>query len=414
MLAEHPDTADMKVTWIIPDTYGFLVDELECLSERLESIRVLSGTSVPPAVRERLAKVEIHACPEESLWSSAPKRQLGMRLARIHGWRRVLTSGWHTRKIAGVYNRLLRLESEAPSDVIHSHFAHPGGIGGWLAPGAGQVLTLRGYDILTTGRYGSLWNPFFRKNLLHFFQKNGIVTAGSGFSALRARQILGSSADIRFLKQGLTRVSFQPAGQYSRASLGIPEDAVVLVSVGNLVEVKNHELLLKAFAEIRATRQCAMRLLICGEGSLKASLVRLGESLGLGDDIRFLGKFSREELTDIYGLSDLLVHTSMSEGFGNVILEAMLHRLFVVASPVGVAPDVIRHGENGFLPLLGDKESWVCCLQEALERLPSFDTAREANRKLVMEEFTMERRIDGFVALYQEAIRTKSRANTDA
>jgi glycosyltransferase involved in cell wall biosynthesis len=126
-------------------------------------------------------------------------------------------------------------------------------------------------------------------------------------------------------------------------------------------------------------------------------------ALGIADRVHFMGRLPRGELSDLYALGDVLVHTSLSEGFGSIILEAMLKRLLVVASPVGIAPDLIQHRENGFLPALGDRRSLVDSLSEAIGRLPLFGAALDANRDVVLAGFDMDRRIDGYMALYEEA-----------
>lgn len=178
----------------------------------------------------------------------------------------------------------------------------------------------------------------------------------------------------------------------------------MLVSVGNLIEVKNPRFLLEVFAKLVLSQEPGdLHLLVCGGGPLREELKRKAGDLGIAGCVHFLGKLPREELTDIYLLSDIFVHPSLSEGFGNVILEAMLHRLLVVASQVGVAPDLIRHGENGYLALPGDRAEWLRALGEALDRLSVFDQAREENRRAVIEHYAMERRIDAYLAIYEEA-----------
>jgi glycosyltransferase involved in cell wall biosynthesis len=399
----------MKVTWLVPDVYGFLLDEIESLRAHLKSLRVISGCPVPQQVRQRFPHVEFHDCPEQPLLPFGTCSHLFLSMAKIHGWRRLVTSRWHTRKIAGMYKVLLLEESRERSDVIHSHFAYPGGIGGTAYPAAAQVLTLRGYDILTTGSYGSLWNPFFRKNLMHSFGEGIPVTCGTRYSAHRARQILGSRADIRFLSQGLPSFSFQPAYKYTRRSLGIPDDAIVLLSVGNLVQVKNLQFLLQVFAKLIEQSKTRPFLVLCGDGPLAPQLKAFATSQGIANYVRFLGRLPRGELTDIFELSNLLVHTSMSEGFGNVIPEAMLHRLLVVASPVGVAPELICHGENGYLPELGDLRSWTTSLKQALAHVGDFKQKAEANRKTVLDRHSMDARIEGFVRIYLEVLERKRR-----
>lgn len=400
----------MRVTWIVPDTYGFLVDELKELSRSVAEIRVLSSEPAEPSVLEGLPGVDFHHCREKSLIRARFPNGGAKKLRRLHSFRRLLGSRWHIRKIVGIYEVLHRLESERPSHIVHSHFAHPGGLGGTLFPNVAQVLTLRGYDILTTGNYGSLWNPFYRNNLIDAFKSGIPVTCGSHYSAHRARQILGSEADIRHLPEGLPAFDFKSLGRHSRSSLGIQPDAVVLMSAGNLVGVKNPALLLRSFAGLLEQQEIPLVLLICGDGPLKARLEMEARSLGIENQVKFLGRLPREELSDIFELADIFTHTSMSEGFGNVIPEAMLHRLLVVASPVGVAPELIRHGENGYLPELGDLSSWVHWLGVAVGRVGAFQGQAEENYNLVIKRHSMERRIEGFLGIYEEVLRTRSKA----
>lgn len=392
----------MKITWIIPEPYGFLLDELEVLSGRLAGIRVLSGVRISSEVRERLPRVEFHDAPEDSFLPAAAACLSSRWLLEGHGALGIVRGGWHTRKISGIYRVLNRLENVEPSSVIHSHFAHPGGVGGSLVAGTPQIVTLRGYDILTTGSYGSLWNPFYRRNLVRAFGRGATVTAGSSYSFHRARQILGPDANVRLLYEAIVPESFVAANVHTRASIGLPADAVVLVAVGNLVEVKNHRMLVECLPLIieRATR--SVHLLICGDGPLEGPLRAQVLELGLSDQVHFMGRLPRTELTDLYSLGDILVHTSLSEGFGNIILEAMLSRLLVVASPVGVAPDVIRHRENGYLPMLGVKTSLVESVLEAIDRFSAMDLVLESNREEVLAKYGMRSRIDSYLSLYQE------------
>jgi glycosyltransferase involved in cell wall biosynthesis len=393
----------MRVTWIIPEPYGFLVDELQALSGRLAGIRVLCSTPIPIAIRDRLPRVAFHECPESAfiplLASCGPFRSL----VRSRGWLGILRNGWHVRKIAGIYKTLNRLEEADPSSLIHSHFAHPAGLGGSLLGNVPQLVTLRGYDILTTGSYGSLWNPFYRRNLIDAFAEGGVVTTGSSHSLQRARQILGPNADLKFLPEAIVTDSFVPSGVHTRESLGLAPDAVVLLTVGNLVPVKNHQMLLDSLKDVLPRCRRPLHLLVCGDGPLESVLSQQAMALGIADRVHFMGRLPRGELSDLYALGDVLVHTSLSEGFGSIILEAMLKRLLVVASPVGIAPDLIQHRENGFLPALGDRRSLVDSLSEAIGRLPLFGAALDANRDVVLAGFDMDRRIDGYMALYEEA-----------
>jgi glycosyltransferase involved in cell wall biosynthesis len=162
---------------------------------------------------------------------------------------------------------------------------------------------------------------------------------------------------------------------------------------------------------VRLQAKPDLHLILCGEGVLRGELQRITSELGIAERVHFLGLIPREELTDILLLSNLFLHPSLSEGFGNVILEAMLHKLVVVSSPVGVGPDVIRHGENGYLALPGDRVEWLDALNNALQRLPDFNQAADANRRTVVEHYSMEARIDDYIEIYEQASRNQARGS---
>ncbi|WP_417860048.1 glycosyltransferase family 4 protein [Winogradskyella sediminis] len=393
----------MIITWIIPDTYGFLVDELEELATRNVTIRVLTGKPIPEQVIERLPTVSFYYCKNQSLVLASLYNRLFDPLWQFYKWKLPLYR-YHTEPIAGVYKILEKLEAEQPSDIIHSHFAYPGGIGGTLLKQVPQILTLRGYDILTTGNYGSLWNFFFRQNLINSYAKQGVITGGSQFTVNRTRQILGADANIKWVKQGLAATTFEVAKVHTKASLNIKIEDTVLLAVGNLVEVKNYKLLLQVIAKFPESIKSHLKLVICGDGPLRQALENQSQALGISENVMFMGRLNRSELTDVFELADIFVHSSMSEGFGNVILEAMLFKLLVVASPVGVAADIIQHQKNGFLPDLGDKDSWLKSLMRAISQKDKFKEVLKTNRDLVLNEFGMDKRIDAFLNLYNEVI----------
>lgn len=392
----------MVITWIIPDTYGFLVDELEELATRNVTIRVLTGKPIPEQVIERLPTVSFYYCKNQSLVLASLNNRLFNPLWQFYKWR-LPRYRYHTDPIAGVYKVLIQLERKQPSDIIHSHFAYPGGIGGMLLKQVPQILTLRGYDILTTGNYGSLWNFFFRQNLINSYAKQGVITGGSRFTVNRAKQILGADADIRMIKQGLAATTFEVAKVHTKASLNIKTEDTVLLAVGNLVEVKNYKLLLQVIAKFPESIKSHLKLVICGDGPLRQALENQSQALGIRENVMFMGRLNRSELTDVFELADIFVHSSMSEGFGNVILEAMLFKLLVVASPVGVAADIIQHQKNGFLPELADKTSWSEHLLKAINDKAHYADVLEQNRNIVLREYGMDKRIDAYMKLYKAA-----------
>lgn len=103
-----------------------------------------------------------------------------------------------------------------------------------------------------------------------------------------------------------------------RRKYHIPQDAVLLLSVGELSRRKNHQLVIKALAELGRTDICYV---ICGQGALKHQLMRQAEALGISRQIRMPGFV--ENVADFYQAADLFVFPSLQEGLPVALLEAL-------------------------------------------------------------------------------------------
>lgn len=114
-----------------------------------------------------------------------------------------------------------------------------------------------------------------------------------------------------------------------RRKYHIPQDAVLLLSVGELSRRKNHQLVIKALAELGRTDICYV---ICGQGALKHQLMRQAEALGISRQIRMPGFV--ENVADFYQAADLFVFPSLQEGLPVALLEAMAAGLACVVSDI--------------------------------------------------------------------------------
>lgn len=114
-----------------------------------------------------------------------------------------------------------------------------------------------------------------------------------------------------------------------REELGIPEDAFVFVSVGELNENKNHRTVIRAFAKTDMTNSY---YLICGEGKLRQEHLKLAEELGVSDRVRFLG--FRTDVSEILRACDCFVFSSFREGLSVSLMEAMAAGLPCIASRI--------------------------------------------------------------------------------
>jgi glycosyltransferase involved in cell wall biosynthesis len=138
-----------------------------------------------------------------------------------------------------------------------------------------------------------------------------------------------------------------------RRSLGLQPDDFVIVSVSRLIQGKGHEFLLRAAAPVLA-RNGRARLLIVGEGNLRAGLQAQAAGLSIQDRVHFAGHQHKEGVAACLGISNLFCLFSDYENYSNAALEAMSCGLPVLASRVGGFPLQIEQGINGYLVDRGD------------------------------------------------------------
>ncbi|MGB1285767.1 MAG: glycosyltransferase [Aggregatilineales bacterium] len=119
--------------------------------------------------------------------------------------------------------------------------------------------------------------------------------------------------------------------------------------VGRLAANKGILILLDAIAKVRRTHP-EITLAIRGDGDLKTQIDEFITEHDLSQNIRFLPRVSDDDaLTRLYNQANMLVCASTVEGGPRVTVEAMACGIPVISTPVGIMPEVIQHGENGFL-----------------------------------------------------------------
>lgn len=164
-----------------------------------------------------------------------------------------------------------------------------------------------------------------------------------------------------------------------------------ILAVGSLKRAKNHALLIRAFAQLAATRPA--KLMILGEGELRRELEELARSLGVGDRVLMPG-FAADPWP-YYASAGLFVLSSDFEGFGNVLVEAMHAGLPVVSTncPAGPA-EILGHGRYGTLVPCGDADLLASAIAEAIDR--KFDASLLKQRA---QEFRPERAVESYLRL---------------
>lgn len=233
------------------------------------------------------------------------------------------------------------------------------------------------------------------------------------------RKVEASAATICVSDHGRSQcMMFAPPGHWGRlhvvrcgldaAFLDAPPvplpETNQLVCVGRLSPEKGQLLLVDAVAELRAGGVPA-EILLVGDGPSRQAIERRAAELGVGGSIRIAGWQGSEEVRASISRCRALVLPSFSEGIPVVLMEAMALRRPVIATHVGGIPELVRHGECGWLVPPGSSLALAGAMREALRSPPErLDRMGEAGRGRVLALHDLARETRKLAEVFEEAI----------
>jgi N-acetyl-alpha-D-glucosaminyl L-malate synthase BshA len=253
-------------------------------------------------------------------------------------------------------NTIARVADERQLDIVHAHYAVPHATAAYLAyqmlatssaarPAASAprtVTTLHGTDITLVGS-----DPSYARVVAFSIEQSHGVTAVS--ESLKADTIsaLGVQHEIRVIPNFLDCAEYRRRVNPDLRARLCPEDRcdALIVHVSNFRPVKRVEAVVEVFRRIR--RRVRARLVLVGDGPVRADTARRVADYGLGHDVSFAGE--QHDLVPWLSIADLFLLPSAQESFGLAALEAMACEVPVVASNVGGLPEIIDDGVTGFV-----------------------------------------------------------------
>ncbi len=164
----------------------------------------------------------------------------------------------------------------------------------------------------------------------------------------------------------------------------------VIGAIGALVDHKAHGVLVDAMVDLPG-----VRCVIAGQGPLRAALEQRVRRHGLQDRVQLLGQ--REDIAAVMAALDLLVHPSIEEGMGQVVVEAMAAGLPVLVTAAGGLPEVVGSGAVTVPP--GDSKALASAVRSRLDAREDAAPARER----ALREFSVDSMVEGTLAAYHEA-----------
>lgn len=230
-------------------------------------------------------------------------------------------------------------------DLIDAHYYYPDGVAAALLArwfGKPLAVTARGSDINLIARHG------LPRRWMRWASRVADASIGVSQALVDRMRALGMEGRrLLMLRNGVDLARFGIVGDRDalRLELGV-QGSPLLLSVGNLVPLKGHDLVIDALARLRAQGLDA-RLCIIGAGALKPALEARRDQHGLGDAVRFLGALPQPALARWYAAADMLLLASEREGWPNVLLECMACGTPVVATNVGGIPEIVKVPQTG-------------------------------------------------------------------
>jgi glycosyltransferase involved in cell wall biosynthesis len=190
--------------------------------------------------------------------------------------------------------------------------------------------------------------------------------------------------------------------EQARRQLGLPTDGrPILAGVGRLEEAKGFRYLLEALA-LLTPRYPTLTAILAGDGPLRPSLRADAARLGIGDRLLFAG--FRNDVQLIYDAADIFVLPSLAETLGYAFLEAMATELPAVGTTVGGIPEVIVHGETGFLVPPRNPVALAEALQPLLDSGDLRRRLGQAGRQRVVRHFDEKDMVRRTIQVYREMV----------
>ncbi len=237
-------------------------------------------------------------------------------------------------------------------DLVHVHYAIPHATSAWIA---GEMLrgerelkiitTLHGTDITLVGLH-----PSFQAITQFSILRSHGLTCVSEF--LKRRTVAGFAVPperIRVIPNFIDPNVYRREGKPCHRQTLAPGGEKIVMHVSNFRPVKRIRDVVEVFAGI--ARRVPSRLVLVGDGPERPRAVERAEELGIIDRVLFLGKHATVD--ELLACADLFLLPSRNESFGLSALEALACGTPVVGTDMGGLPEVVVHGETGFLLPLG-------------------------------------------------------------
>jgi glycosyltransferase involved in cell wall biosynthesis len=299
---------------------------------------------------------------------------------------------------ARLVGRLRELHRAQHIDLLHAHGALPCGHATMLLSAELKipfVVSVHGLDVFSTVQVGGRSGKWCGRISRRAYSASRRVICVSEHVREKVLEGMGRSCRTSVVYNAVDPELFAPEIQ---SSLGEP----VILSVGNLIPTKGHELLIGALASLKAEFP-ALSLEIIGSGPELSRLQSLACQLEVSERVHFLGRKSRREVAEAVRHCTVFALPSSYEGLGCVYLEAMsAGKAALGCRGQGIA-EIIQHGSNGFLVGPDNEKELTLALGMLLRDANLRQNVGAAARETILERLTLAQQAENLGRIYREA-----------
>lgn len=286
-------------------------------------------------------------------------------------------------------------------DLVHAHYAIPHATSAYLAKqilgdtGLKIVTTLHGTDITLVGL-----EPSYLPVMKFSIEQSDGVTAVSRFLKEKTITNYGIDKEIEVIPNFIDPEKYKRTESSKIRQTLAPDGEKVLTHISNFRQVKRVPDVVRIFNEVR--KKVPSKLILIGDGPDRSSCELLARELGIFDDVKFLGK--QNELVCLLSASDLFLIPSQSESFGLSALEAMACEVPVISSSVGGLPELVLHGQTGYIAEIGDVERMAKYAVDLLTNEAKYRLFASASRSRAVSLFNADKVIDMYESYYRRVL----------
>jgi len=283
-------------------------------------------------------------------------------------------------------------------DLMHVHYAVPNAVSAVLArqimaPAPLPVVTtLHGTDITLVGN-----DPNYLETTRFGIVESDAVTAVSDWLLKATRETFTVDKPIEVVPNFIDPARYERFADRPGARRWASQEERTLIHISNFRPVKRVLDVIETFH--RVLQQLPCRLLLVGDGPDRAKVDKRCRELGICDSITFIGNLPLVEEVLVGG--DLFLLPSDAESFGLSALEALACKVPVIGAAAGGLPEVVTHGETGFLLPVGDVDGMA---RAALELLTDKERHREFGeraRQQALERFSQDVVVEQYREIYR-------------